>query len=294
MAEEEARRDLKEKLALEKKLTRRLRSFNRKLVSATIREHALGAGNYNAAAMAPVLAALLKTHYEKVGEVFAQQLTDIMPEEIAVTDTERGVIDRALISYFTARSVEQAAIITATNQRDIVTADDLANAIAQEQALAGKPQSRAEIAVQKGANLRRSLESRVKTITTFETQSIAEAAKLTEAQVLVGQAPSVTGGSPQVVLIIKEWVTVGDERVREAHMLADSQTRTINESFSVGGEALRWPGDTSQGASLGNVINCRCSSVIDKENVFAERRRRGELPFVDITASEQLLTSLGE
>lgn len=293
MAANEARRDLAEKLRFERLLIEEIRAFNKQLVRQTVREFAQGAGAFDASTLQPELTEILDNHYDRVGEPFSEQITEILPEGIAATDTETALIAAALLIFFSARAVEQANIITATNQRDIAASIDLAVTISQEEAAAGRPQSRRDTAVQTGANLSRRLNARVGAIAALETQASAEAAKATEAQVLTGQPPSVTGGSPRDVPVNKEWVTVGDERVRQAHVLADSQDRNLNQAFSVGGEQLRWPGDTSLGASAGNVINCRCSSVVNAENVFAERRRRGEQPFIDITASEQLLTSLG-
>jgi len=57
----------------------------------------------------------------------------------------------------------------------------------------------------------------------------------------------------------KSWQTILDGREREAHGEADGQVQDVNNPFVVGGELLKFPGDTSLGATLGNIINCRCS-----------------------------------
>lgn len=55
----------------------------------------------------------------------------------------------------------------------------------------------------------------------------------------------------------KEWLTARDERVRESHQI-DGQIVGITESFVLNdGEHIQKPGD--RGASLENVINCRCA-----------------------------------
>jgi len=56
----------------------------------------------------------------------------------------------------------------------------------------------------------------------------------------------------------KQWLTSGDERVRDDHVSADGQVRRVREDFDVGGEKLPAPG---QGGSPGNVINCRCTTI---------------------------------
>lgn len=291
---EQARQDLREKLKLERRLAEQIRAFNKRLVINTTKEYGATGAAFNAETMQPELIKLLDDHYKDVGGKFDHQLTDELPDDVAATPEERAAIAAALAAFFSARASDQAEIITGTNHTDIDGSISQAVMLSQEESQAGRPQSRLDIAVLAGAALSRKLAGRVTSVAATETQAPAEAAKATEAQVLTGQPPSVTGGTMRPVDVNKEWITVGDERVREAHIMADSQVQTLNQSFEVGGEQLRWPGDTSLGASPGNVINCRCSSVVDRDNVLAERRKRDEEPSIDRTASEQLVTSMGE
>lgn len=55
----------------------------------------------------------------------------------------------------------------------------------------------------------------------------------------------------------KEWSTVLDGREREAHHAANGQIVGINESFIIGGEVAKHPGDDS--LSPANRCNCRCT-----------------------------------
>jgi len=63
----------------------------------------------------------------------------------------------------------------------------------------------------------------------------------------------------------KEWVSAQDERTRTTppdefdHADVDGQVVDMNDSFTVSGEQLMFPGDPS--ASAGNLINCRCAVV---------------------------------
>ena len=63
----------------------------------------------------------------------------------------------------------------------------------------------------------------------------------------------------------KEWISAQDNRTRRIprddfdHVDADGQVVDIDEPFVVTGEELMFPGDTSRGASAGNVIQCRCA-----------------------------------
>jgi hypothetical protein len=56
--------------------------------------------------------------------------------------------------------------------------------------------------------------------------------------------------------VVKQWRTRQDSRVREAHREAEGQLRLVDETFTVGGYAMRFPGDPTAPADL--VINCRC------------------------------------
>lgn len=56
----------------------------------------------------------------------------------------------------------------------------------------------------------------------------------------------------------KEWVAIEDDRVRNSHRDANSQTVALKDKFNVGGAALRFPGDPDAGAP-GETINCRCA-----------------------------------
>ncbi len=64
----------------------------------------------------------------------------------------------------------------------------------------------------------------------------------------------------------KQWLTSRDARVRRPtpsspfdHQSADGQVVGAREPFTVSGEELMFPGDTSKGASISNVVNCRCT-----------------------------------
>lgn len=77
------------------------------------------------------------------------------------------------------------------------------------------------------------------------------------------------GGNKSNFEMQKIWVSAHDYRVRPANTRSpfDHHDRNIdpvnlNEPFLVSGQKLMFPGDTSMGATAGNVINCRCLAVI--------------------------------
>ena len=57
----------------------------------------------------------------------------------------------------------------------------------------------------------------------------------------------------------KEWVNMGDKRVRKTHVKAGGQIKPIMEPFEVGNSLLMYPGDYgSHGASAEEIVGCRC------------------------------------
>jgi SPP1 gp7 family putative phage head morphogenesis protein len=57
----------------------------------------------------------------------------------------------------------------------------------------------------------------------------------------------------------KEWAAVEDDRTRPSHASADGQRVDMDDNFIVGGEEMKYPGDTN--ASAANTINCRCTET---------------------------------
>jgi hypothetical protein len=57
--------------------------------------------------------------------------------------------------------------------------------------------------------------------------------------------------------LVLEWVTMHDDKVREAHRDVDGQTRPPGEPYDVAGTEMRYPGDPTAPIEL--WINCRCA-----------------------------------
>lgn len=57
----------------------------------------------------------------------------------------------------------------------------------------------------------------------------------------------------------KSWNAIRDDRTRDAHFITDPNLWIpIKDNFIIGGYQLAYPGDSTQGAVLGQIINCRC------------------------------------
>ena len=69
---------------------------------------------------------------------------------------------------------------------------------------------------------------------------------------------SVEGYKQNETIDMKGWNCQMLDTSRDSHMESDGQEVGVDEDFTIGGEAMAWPGDDR--ASAGNVCNCRCST----------------------------------
>lgn len=69
------------------------------------------------------------------------------------------------------------------------------------------------------------------------------------------------------------WLSTVDARCRPDHVAADLQRVPVGTPFTVCGEDLMYPGDPSGSASC--VINCRCSSLLERVGEKTDTTGRG-------------------
>lgn len=58
--------------------------------------------------------------------------------------------------------------------------------------------------------------------------------------------------------VTEEWDAANDSDTRDSHAAADGQIKNEAGTFSVGGYAMRYPGDSSLGAPASEIVQCRC------------------------------------
>lgn len=107
--------------------------------------------------------------------------------------------------------------------------------------------------------------SRAKAIALTETNNPINFAMETEAELAINDPATVAAATAAGVRLSqaqKEWVAVLDRRTRPTHVAADGQVVGLNETFNVGGFSMRFPTDGSLGAPAGEIVNCRCKSVL--------------------------------
>lgn len=64
----------------------------------------------------------------------------------------------------------------------------------------------------------------------------------------------------------KVWLSTPGTRTRDAHRAANGQTVGMEDLFTVNGQRLLHPGDSSHGASASNLIGCRCAVIFQPIN----------------------------
>lgn len=262
-------RDLQDKLRLERRLERRLDPLFRETVRKVIRDTARHGAPLPDPAMADKIAAVLREHYDTTAAAFSGRINDKLPADKKLTTEEAALIAITMQQYFDRRAPDQGQRIADTTQEDIRTAHQRA---LQETTDQGAPLSVQERAAVTGAFVHHALQARKTSIAITETQAPAETTKATEAEVLSGLPPTASGRTPRIEEHPpKRWDSVGDSHTRPAHLAADGQEVPTNEPFIVDGERLMYPGDTSLGASAGNVINCRCIATYPADRIAARR-----------------------
>jgi len=200
------------------------------------------------------LIALLRSHYRRVEKVFSKDARkEAKTVNFFLEIKQEENIDSEIVSYINQHSIQQSMFILQTTESNlnVVVASVLAAAAAGVE----RP-TRTEIAKE----IRREFDARsinrVDTIAMTETQTPAEEIKFIEALAVSETLRQTTGQ-----IMAKTWATVLDERTRPSHVLADRQEVNVRQPFIVQGERLPVPGSTALGASLSNIINCRCASI---------------------------------
>jgi hypothetical protein len=199
-------------------------------------------------AIAPVLAVAAAT-----SQTAEQIINEIEMEAI----TETSSINQAFVD-------QDMATIPQTNQEQLDSALVFGiAAVANELGRNVTREDNERVAQVSARKFKQNSVSRSNTIAATTTQGGFEGAKFAEFEALknnIAQTaiiPIAPDSEAEEV-----WTTVGDNKVRTdpfSHVAADGQIK--NGVFNVGGQLLRFPRDTSLGATAANVINCRCANI---------------------------------
>ena len=210
----------------------------------------------------------LEKHYKDVCEKFAGIASEELKQELS--EEKQELFEAALLVMMERRKEESAKSIVDTTSEQTEDSLEKASLYLQQENIQQNNKILAAVAAEILAN---KIDGRAKTIAMTETQFIAETVKNIEAdcitnnrneylQAAINRNPFyisseyMTGVAAEYS---KEWISALLPTTRPAHAAAHGQIVSKNGLFYVGGEYLRYPSDTSMGASAGNTINCYCT-----------------------------------
>jgi uncharacterized protein with gpF-like domain len=207
------------------------------------------------------ISAVLNKHYDRVSDSFSDHIEQQLGEP-----TDRSKVRSDIqVSTQLHKNLEvpkSGQFIANTNQSQMHDARDK---VIVSAAVAGLFLTNKQIANRAHAELSKKYAARLPLIALDNTQNPAEQAKQAEYESLIDNEATAGGvdfgSAADGDRAQKQWVAVLDNKTRPAHADADGQIIVVGEPFIVGGEKLMYPRDTSLGASMANVANCRCSAV---------------------------------
>lgn len=187
----------------------------------------------------------LKSIYLSVGEVFAPQTLDQLKTQAGPArskDIEDDAWRQYVLEYLQGASAKKVRHITDTTRKQI--RDTLAEGVAANESIDVLAKRVDQLYLDDIVPNRAEMIARTETV---------------PASNLASQSAAKSTGLP----LRKGWLAARDARTRDAHAGADGQQVTLNDTFTVAGEALSFPGDSSHGASAGNIIHCRCTQTYE-------------------------------
>ena len=199
------------------------------------------------------LISMLRTHYRRVNRAFGSELRKQSKKSFLFIETKQEEnIDAEIVKYINEHSEKQSEFILQTTEREL---NNITAVVAASVILEGLDLSSQQIAKRIEREFNNRAEGRIDTIAMTETQTPSQEIPYIEALGVAAIAQT------QGQTVIKTWNTVLDEKTRPAHVAADRQEKSIKEAYIVMGERLPVPGSAALGASLSNIINCRCESI---------------------------------
>jgi hypothetical protein len=216
------------------------------------------------------LTALLEKNYRKTGAFFSAHMQRLLKEtqprnfeheeSILELQEERSLMDAALllllIPVYRNHARQHAGFILDTTRKVF---RDAQMQVFTDSFLQQRQLTQLESARQITKIFNERNKNRVIPLSENEVGDIAQISKQAEAEAFARRLRN----AGLIIEPQKTWITVGDEKVRDAHRGANGQKRPLDGLYTVGGELLAYPKDTTHGASLWNTINCRCDSVTE-------------------------------
>lgn len=249
---------LAKKMRLEADLSPKLTSFFREISRSIIPVLRITGRVPSLESFNDDLVEILRKHYIKVAKEFKGDVVTTLTKSLEikqetiqdVADETETTVDEALATIIILKAPRQAGFILDTTEQDL---KDSVQRVSVDAAKNEETLTLAEQGRRAARDFNSRIPGKVEEISTFETQSMAEETKLTEAEIIAA--------SGVITLVMRKvWNTTLDEKTRSSHVIADLQGKNIKQPFMVQGQLLKSPGDTSLGATMDNVMNCRCAA----------------------------------
>ena len=152
--------------------------------------------------------------------------------------------------YAEQRKITQSATILQTTKDDFIRSQVKIEKLIRDNGLKLTKAEKNSLIMD---NFNQRLNNRSSTIAVTETQNVLQKTKQLSANSVIKDFER------QGKTTRKRWTSVLDGSTRPAHASAHGQLQPVDGLFLVDREQLEFPGDTAHGASVKNVVNCRCS-----------------------------------
>jgi len=246
--------DLSKKIKLEVPFKRDVGMLLRRINSDFAQQYTADGTVINAKEYKPELMTILAANYNRISKFFKFNIRESFDEKVSPEINAK--INANINQFIKDVSNPKSDIILDTTNKEILTElFNTTNTFIEEErditnfAVANE--------TRKGLNLK--VPGRANIISISETQNGSESVKTIEEETLIDNNV-VIAGLALAALLKDVWVTTLDEVTRVNHVIANLQEKSPLQSFLVGGELLRYPGDPA--GSPGNIINCRCVKVV--------------------------------
>lgn len=174
-----------------------------------------------------------------------------------ITETSAKDIERTVATQTTIKMNEVSDLIREQNELRLIDTPQAKKRIATIELIIRNAKKDVEKNIK--TNLLATNKSRAKLIGE-QVVGIAEAySRNREAEVLNKNIQTSKG----VLTLTKNWVSILDSKTRDGHVSADGQSVGVDDSFTVNGEALKYPRDPN--GTAGNTIRCRCVAIYVKK-----------------------------
>lgn len=238
------------KLRLERPLIIKFRQLFRQMGRDLAIIYGATGATQNAGAYEAEIIGLLKPMYRRAGRQVGSVTRDNIKSVYLEWETKQDpAVDREVIDFVNEQPVIRAGHITDTNQTELGAA---VMSVVIAAGLAGETLNNEEIGKRAAREFTVQQMPRAEMIAMTEVQNAVEGAKFIELSALIGLGVAV-GAVPLTRAIEREWVAVLDGKTRSSHVVADGQRRGLLP-FNVGNSRLNFPGDTSLGAALVEIV----------------------------------------